>query len=398
MNRKVYFYLNSFWAIPLVLGIRFIKFIKVIRIGTIRSDRIGHFAFDAQEQLSIVSNKENKFVELYWIRKNTCNKQLRKMVTRTLPNHNLLEWIDKWNRCIPGGDIHKRPSTFNNSRDLDNSIISCPNKFLFSQSEIEYCKYWLKSKGWVPGQPFACFMIRDSEFLNKDSHCRMLYGKPNFNYHSYRNSDVNDFIPSMEWLTEQGVFVLRMGKIMRSRVETQNDQIIDYAFDDTKSDLLDIWLFANCSYCISTGTGPDIISFIYLIPFLAVNILPFNFKQYAGNLSIAPKKLYNKLNESRLNLREHINHRYLRSDDYALHNIEIESLSPDEILEDVQDFYAKHNKTRTLDADDHARQKAVWKQILANQTKPILKKENIHPECEFSYTWLRRQNEEFFKN
>lgn len=390
--------MNAFWAIPCVFFIRIIGYFKVIRIGTIRSDRIGHFAIDAQEQLSIVSDPKIKIWDLFWIRKNTTNKQWRKMICRTLPVHNLLEWIDKWNRKISGGDIHKRPSTFNNSRDLNNSIISCPNKFLFSQSEIEYCKDWLKSKGWVPRQPIACFMIRDSEFLSKDPHFALINDNSDSKYHSYRDSDLNDFLPSMEWLTEQGVFVLRMGKIMRSRVETQNDQIIDYAFDDTKSDLLDIWLFANCNYCITTGTGPCMLSLIYNKPILFSNILPFDFKQYTGSLTIAPKKLYNTINGSLLNLREHIDHNYYRSEDYQSNDLRIENLSSEEILEDVQDFYAKHNKTRTLDAVDHARQKAVWKQILTNQKEPILKKKNIHPECEFSYTWLRRQNEEFFQN
>ena len=97
-------------------------------------------------------------------------------------------------------------------------------------------------------------------------------------------------------------------------------------------------------------------------------------------------------------MREHIDHSYYKTDDYKKNGIEIKDLSSEEILEDVQDFYAKNKKTRTLDTDDHARQKAFWKNILTNQKEPILKKENIHPECEFSYTWLRRQNEEFFQN
>ena len=398
MNRIVYFYLNSFWAIPIVLGIRILKYIKVIRIGTIRTDRIGHFVLDAQDHLSNLSDPQNNSFDLYWIRKNTCNDQWRKMVTRTLPNHNLLEWIDKWNRRIPSGKLNILSKKENNGIDIDGRIINSKRKFSFTDYEEKKCQKWLQSKSWVPGQPFACFIIRDSEFLEKDPYYKMIKGTPDLSYHSYRDSDVNDFLPSMEWLTKQGVFVLRMGKIMRSRVETQNDQIIDYAFDDTKSDLLDIWLFANCTYCISSGTGVDIISFLYKRPVLLVNVLPFNLKLYTGNLTIAPKTLYNKKNGYFLNLREHIDHSYYKTDDYKKNGIEIKDLSSEEILEDVQDFYAKHNKTRTLDAVDHTRQKAVWKQILTNQKEPILKKENIHPECEFSYTWLRRQNEEFFKN
>lgn len=384
----------------MVLVMRSLKHFKLIRLGTIRSDRIGHFIFEAQEQLSIVSDPKIKIWDFYWIRQNTTNRQWRKMICRTLPNHDWIEWVDKWNRKMKGGKIHQRPSTFNNQTDPTGKITNCENKFSFTDEEAKYCKNWLRSKGWLEGQPFACFMVRDSKFLKKDPHYTGLYGEKNGaeSIHSYRDCDVKTFLPAMNWLVEKDVFVLRMGKIMKKSLGITNKLIIDYAFDSERSDLLDIWLFANCNYCISTGTGIDAASLVYNRPLLWINMIPFNHGYFTSNLSNSPKKLRFKNSIKYLNLSEHIKHSYWRTDDYKKNGIEIKDLSPDDILEDVQDFYAKHNKTRTLDAHDHARQKAVWKQILTNQKEPILKKKNIHPECDFSYTWLRRQNEEFFQN
>ena len=46
----------------------------------------------------------------------------------------------------------------------------------------------------------------------------------------------------MEWLADQGVWVLRMGKIMERPIPTEHPRIVDYAFEPNKSDFLDIWL------------------------------------------------------------------------------------------------------------------------------------------------------------
>ena len=45
---------------------------------------------------------------------------------------------------------------------------------------------------------------------------------------------------------------------MKSPLNSNNQKVIDFPFEKTKFNLLDIWLFANCNGCISTGTGPDL--------------------------------------------------------------------------------------------------------------------------------------------
>jgi putative glycosyltransferase (TIGR04372 family) len=79
-----------------------------------------------------------------------------------------------------------------------------------------------------------------------------------------------------EHLAEQGIWVLRMGKIAEEPIPSQHPKTIDYAFYSEKNDLLDIWLFANCYFCISTGSGPDAISNVYQRPMVKVNEKPIS--------------------------------------------------------------------------------------------------------------------------
>ena len=80
----------------------------------------------------------------------------------------------------------------------------------------------------------------------------------------------------MEWLADEMVWVLRMGKLMHKPISSNHPRIIDYAFHPERSELLDIWLFANCTGCISTSTGIDSVSHMYGIPMLFVNQMSIN--------------------------------------------------------------------------------------------------------------------------
>ena len=78
--------IHGTWAIPFVLIMRFIKPLVLIRIGSIRSDRIGHFVGDAGQQWAMLHNKEDGVIDWYWLQENTCNDQWEKMVRRNFPS------------------------------------------------------------------------------------------------------------------------------------------------------------------------------------------------------------------------------------------------------------------------------------------------------------------------
>lgn len=76
------------------------------------------------------------------------------------------------------------------------------------------------------------------------------------------------------WLLNKGYFVIRMGSKMLSPMLFTDKNLVDYPFCNEKSDFLDVWLFANCTYAISTATGPDLVAAVYNKPILFINALP----------------------------------------------------------------------------------------------------------------------------
>ena len=117
-------------------------------------------------------------------------------------------------------------------------------------------------------------------------------------------------------LTDKGLTVIRMGKKMEKRIPTENQNIIDYAFLDDKSDLLDIWLFANCKFCISTGTGIDSISDVYRKPMLLVNHNPIGHHVTWSDCILVPKTLIWDQSNKPLTLKENLNVNHLDADEY----------------------------------------------------------------------------------
>ncbi|MBT4733354.1 TIGR04372 family glycosyltransferase, partial [Candidatus Woesearchaeota archaeon] len=262
--------LHSVWAIPCVLIIRLLRPIILIRIGTLFSGRIGHFAKDAGIQW--IENKTNgNDINIYWLDKDTCNKQWEKMVRRNFFVHAWVEYVHVWNKYIYGGEKHYRPSSITGSRDIKGLLES--NNFgmlKFLEDEEKEAKEWLINKGWNDGEPFVCIQVRDTAYLGSEE----FHLNYDWDYHDYRNSNISTYILAIKWLLEQGVFVLRMGKKVNKKTPFNHPKFVDYPFCSDKSDLLDIWLFANCNLCISTGSGPDAISDIYRRPVVFLNYLP----------------------------------------------------------------------------------------------------------------------------
>ena len=268
-KQKLMLILHGVWALPAIILIRSLRKYVLIRMGTFIHTRIGHFAPEGAEHFARLKEQAFNTVDWYWLPKVTCNKQEEKMIKRNLPVFSLVEYLDRWNRIIPGGNAHIRPFSYTGDRDIEGLFEKYESSFSFLPEEENFAKGWLRDQGLQEGEPFVCLLARDDAYLdNERLHSK---NKGHWSYHSYRNSEIATYVPAMEWLADQGYWVLRMGKIMSKPIPSEHPKIIDYAFHEEKSDLLDIWLFANCNFCITTSTGLDCISHIYKKPLLIIN-------------------------------------------------------------------------------------------------------------------------------
>ena len=381
------------WAVPVVFIMRIMRPIRCFRICEIRSERIGHFVSDISEHIGRSYEKENWYVDIYYFIK-VSNTQWEKMVRRSnlIVVPNWIQYLDRWNRKIPGGRSHSLPSSLTKSRDTEGLFSKFDCSIAFLPSEKIECENWLKTKGWCEGEPFVVFLVRDIAFQSE-----FLPDSRDWNYHDYRNSDIQTYQPAMEWLADQGVWVLRMGKTMNKRLNLVNKKIIDYAFDRDKSDLLDVWLFTNCDAIVSSGTGLDILGPVYNIPTLLINFLPVNYIGSSQAGMCLPKKLLWQHTKSYLTISEMLNHGFLKSAEYLNSGIEIIDLTEQEILECVKNFWDVFNNKEIELKDWHKDlNERFWKILENNWSYKLLNKWR-HPNSYVSGALLSTIGEDLLK-
>ncbi len=277
------------------------------------------------------------------------------------------------------------------SRDLTGVLERAgapPN--IFRREEIEAGFDWLRSLGWRAGDKVVCLLVRDAEYLTTSgTGPGPGSGATRLERNSYRDSDIATYLPAAEWLADRGVWVLRMGKAMKARMGSQHPRVIDYAFRDDRSDFLDVWLFATCDLCISTGTGPDMISDVYRRPLLAVNYLPTLSLWSWSNAITAPKPIVWRGSGRRLSIEELVAAMFFYSDQYVQHGIEVRELDADLLRDIVEEAWLRREGNWLDQMDDVRRNVAAWEALEAH---PEYEKYHgyHHPAARLSSVWLRR--------
>jgi putative glycosyltransferase (TIGR04372 family) len=301
---------------------------------------------------------------------------------------NWLSYLDHWNRLVPGGRFHVVESSLTGSRDTEGLFSTFDCSIPFLPSEDAECENWLESQGWSRGEPFVTLLVRDSAYLSQH------HANYDWSYHSYRDSDIKTYLPSMEYLASQGVWVLRMGKSMASRIQSRSNQIIDYAFNSEKSDLLDIWLFANSAAIISTASGRDYLGGIYIKPILFLNAMPLFDLASVFEVTWIPKNLVWKDSTEVLNLSETIARSYHFSHENEANGIEVEDLSTEVITQSVIEFWQKVNLAEKYSQEDKENQTLFW-DVFAKNSKFKESHKMVHKNARVGAFWLSRMGRRY---
>jgi len=109
---------------------------------------------------------------------------------------------------------------------------------------------------------YVCLCVRDNAYLKKFGS----EGK-DYSYHNFRNQELEVFYHVSKYLADEGYHIVRMGNFPEKKFEPNiNKKILDYANSKERSDQLDFFLFENCDFIISTGTGMDQIGNLFNKP------------------------------------------------------------------------------------------------------------------------------------
>jgi putative glycosyltransferase (TIGR04372 family) len=134
-----------------------------------------------------------------------------------------------------------------------------------SAEEMEEGRKRLIEIGINPDEPYACLIVRDGgHYKSKGDIESAGYELLNF--------DINDFSGVAEELIDSGFQVIRMGSGSERPFTSRPEGVIDYALSVHRSEFLDVYLAATCTFAVSTQTGPDAVCMLFRRPVLYVDV------------------------------------------------------------------------------------------------------------------------------
>ncbi len=134
------------------------------------------------------------------------------------------------------------------------------NKIDLKQKRNEYCLEKLKFLN-IPYQKLIILHVRDDKYRNDKG--RKIY----------RNSNINSYIDSVNFLINKGYFVVRAGRSPSKKMELKNKNFFDYSRSEIQEDILDLFLIKNCKYYIGTQSGIFDMAQLFNKPILLTNMV-----------------------------------------------------------------------------------------------------------------------------
>ena len=285
------------------------------------------------------------------------------------------------NKFIPGGEQHTilPAREICGSRDVKGLFRKTGIQLTFTDKESQMANSFLESMG-VTKEKIVCLIARDSSYLK------------NADYHDYRDVHISTFKEAALALAKKGYWVFRMGKIVNMPFKSDHPHILDYANSKYRSDFLDIWLMANCYFCISSGTGLDEVPRIFRRPAVYVNYLTTSNLVTYDHVITTPKHLVWQETNRKLTLLEHLTHAYSRTKQYKNANILVEALTEKEILQAVLEIEARLSGSWEESEEDRQLQEKFWEIF---KSDPNFQRYNgkIHPEARVGTDFLRNNPE-----
>ena len=119
-----------------------------------------------------------------------------------------------------------------------------PFFFELNEEEIAEGQKFQESIGIPLDEPFICVHNREPGFL------------PDQNYHRHRDSDIENFLPAIDYLLDEGYWVVRLGDPTMKPIPMKTRKLLDLPFMEHKHGLGDVWLSIKCVMFLGTSSGP----------------------------------------------------------------------------------------------------------------------------------------------
>ena len=382
------------YAIFFVLSLKLLNFLFDVRIHTVKNHRIGHFATNTElsrlssratqktsqkKQINIycfqVKEHSNSFLATMWKRELFCLKS---------PLGQLVYDIGKL--TIPKSTLK---STVIDTTGL---LGEFSPSLSFKQSELVEGNAFINNLECKSEKGFVCLNIRDSSFFAKAKPIGW-HKNRDWSYHDYRDSDIKTYASAAEALAERGYTVFRMGAIVKEPLISKHPRVIDYATNGMRSEFLDIYLGAHCTFAVSVGSGWDSVPTIFRRPMIWVNHLPiFDAAGHTQPIVIYPKILENAESNASPSLTEFIERNIagqFYTQAYKDAGVIIRDLSSEELVEAVTEM-AHRVEGSFVETPEQKEMQAKLRHILSTHPK-LQPSPNFYPiRAQFASCFLSR--------
>jgi putative glycosyltransferase (TIGR04372 family) len=364
VRRAVRLALATPLAALLLVAIRLARPLVRVRLGAMRSDRIGHFALETElalcERETGIRPAPPRSLDLWYAPEPIANRALYRMwrrVMRIWPNW-LMVPLWRLNERIPGGAAHVVPQTSSTCLDVHNLLDRCPPHLAFTEAEHARGRAGLAELGIGPSDRWVCVIVRDAAYTTA------AFPGKDMSYHDYRNCDVEDYVEGAEAVAQRGYFVVRMGAVVARPMRSAHPRVIDYATSGRRSEFMDLYLGAHCAFCVSDGLGYYAIPAAFRRPNAYVNYSPFFmfYSSRAADLGIA-KTMVDATTGRRLTLGEMGARGVAQlsaTRDFAERGVRVVSNTPGEIRELMCEMVDRLEGTWRDAPGDDERQARFW--------------------------------------
>jgi len=338
---------------------------KDLKFVLLDGHKIGHVALCLEPFIKKLYEKrvqkKHNFTYLIFFIKPIANKYYHKLITDYLKKKknifvlkNYLFWISfcknfklitKKNILIKGTPRQR----FHKINNDNNVIIKIPEYGIKIGDEL------VKKLGIIKHNKWICISNRDSKYLEKR------FKNINSSYHNYRDFSITSMKKAIEYFISKNYYVVRIGSLMREKLNFEHEMFIDYPFSKFQSDFLDIYLSSKCCFYFGSGAGISNIPRLFRRPMFMINQVPFKGVFLHKNKLQIFKKLRDKNSKKILSINDILEKELFAipsSFEFKKKNVELINNTEDEILTFAKEAILLHeNKYKSFDQNITKNQK-----------------------------------------
>lgn len=265
-------------ALLVLVALRILRPVVKVELCIVAFHRFGHLALEpeiylGELEIRAAQRDRRRFpITVQWWslgpKKLQANRYLAtkwKQVIRVLPSW----WIDALHSVGTKISVLRLAEPHMSIRGSLNSLDKTAAQLKLTDIEIAEGMSQLRAIGIDPDKPYACLVVRDGGYYAS-------LGEKESDGYSFLNFDISTFEQAATSLVQRGYQVVRMGAGSATTFGAGHPRVIDYANSNFRSEFLDIYIAATCSFAISTQTGPDAVCLAFRRPVCYIDVTRFS--------------------------------------------------------------------------------------------------------------------------